>query len=459
MAGPDWEEADPVAGDGGDGDAPAIPDGDAAHLPMDDAAPVWTDDDIVSPSVTTGEGARGDAFPPTTEDPLAQLADAGWNDLSDPAADDMHPHPNPLPAYREREPEVPVLDDPPAPAPTGVIESVFARLLADPYSFDFYQAVRRIEAERPELPPVGHSLRPSQDAVRFSQEPSLAFAPSTVWDYWPAEDNAPARLFVNFLGLLGPNGPLPSHLTDYARDRERNHGDSSMARFLDLFNHRMLALFYRAWASSSQAVSFERGTRAHPTDAAAADRFGTYFASLFGMGMASLRDRDAVRDTAKLHFTGRLANETRNAEGLRSIVQSFFGIEADIEEFIGRWIDIPEPYRCRLGESRETCVLGQTAIVGSKSWDCQQKFRIRLGPMGLQDYQRMLPGGDSIKRLVTWVKTYTCDEFDWDVRLVLRSREIPQVRLGGMGQLGWTTWLNSVPAVKDAEDLILHPAA
>jgi type VI secretion system protein ImpH len=302
-------------------------------------------------------------------------------------------------------------------------------------------------------------MRPSQDAVRFSQEPSLAFAPSTVWDFKPSSENAPARLFVNFLGLLGPNGPLPAHLTDYARDRERNHNDPSMARFLDLFNHRMLSLFYRAWASSSQTVSFERGTRANPLDAAAADRFGAYFASLFGMGMPSLRDRDAVRDAAKLHFTGRLANQTRNAEGLRSIVQSFFGIDADIEEFVGRWIDIPEPYRCRLGESRDTCVLGRSAIVGSKSWDCQQKFRIRLGPMGLKEYQRMLPGGDSIKRLVAWVRTYTCDEFDWDVRLVLRAVEIPQVRLGGMGQLGWTTWLNSRPPAKDGEDLVLHPAA
>ena len=437
MAGPDWEEADPLdAAGAADSPSPA-PEVDAAPVPLDHDAPIWMDDAPTPPSDSPGEGGGEGAFGEVIA-----------------SATEMDPHAEPLREYPEGEQEAPAHA-----VATDVSESIFARLQADPYSFDFYQAVRRIEAERPELPPVGHSLRPSQDAVRFCQEPSLAFAPSTVWSYDPAGGDAPARLFLNFLGLLGPNGPLPSHITDYARDRERNHADPSMARFLDLFNHRMLSLFYRAWACSSQAVSFERGMRVNPADAAAADRFGVYFASLSGLGMSSLRNRDAVRDVAKLHFTGRLANQTRNAEGLRAIIQAFFGIDADIEEFVGRWIDIPEPYRCRLGESPDTCVLGQTAVVGSRTWDCQQKFRIRLGPMSLSDYQRMLPGGDSIRRLVAWVRTYTCDEFDWDVRLILRSVEVPQVRLGGMGQLGWTTWLNSKPATRDGEDLILHPAA
>jgi type VI secretion system protein ImpH len=456
MAGPDWEEADSVE-DGGDGIGPVDPHADAAPPPdaaefasyavdaatpapiVDEYAPIWTEDAFSPSPGARGEDGGAGAFSAMGGPPMFSPPDE-MQDMGEP-------------------PMAPVGTSATTPDRAAELASIFTRLASDPYSFDFYQAVRRIEAERPDLPPVGHSLRPSQDAVRFCQEPSLAFAPSTVWDFRPAADGSPARLFVNFLGMLGPNGPLPLHLTDYARDRERNHADPSMARFLDLFNHRILSLFYRAWAASSQAVSFERGTRANPNDAAAADRFGVYYASLFGLGMTSLRNRDAVHDAAKLHFAGRLANETRNAEGLRSIVQSFFGIDADIEEFVGRWIDIPEPYRCRLGESRETGTLGLTAIVGSRSWDCQQKFRIRLGPMSLADYQRMLPGGDSIRRLVAWVRTYTCDEFDWDVRLILKSAEVPPVRLGGMGQLGWTTWLNTKPPAKDAEDLVLHPAA
>jgi type VI secretion system protein ImpH len=436
MAGPDWEETDPVEGTS-PGDAPADIEGELARFPIDEEVPIW-DEGVLTPSPgTPGEGGGEGEF-------LAEFA----------STTEMHPHPDPLPEYRERGAEEA------ARTPTASSDqSIFARLLADPYSFDFFQAVRRIEAERADLPSVGHSIRPNQDAVRFCQEPSLAFSPSTVWRYLPPGTNSPARLFVNFLGMLGPHGPLPLHLTDYARDRERNHSDPSMARFLDLFNHRIISLFFRAWASSSQAVSYERGTRANPPDAVTADRFGVYFASLFGLGQSSLRGRDAVADVAKLHFAGRLANQTRNAEGLRAIVQQFFGIDADIEEFVGRWIDVPHEYRCRLGESPQTCMLGGTIIVGGRSWDCQQKFRIRLGPMDLADYQRMLPGGDSIRRLIAWVKTYTCDEFDWDVRLILRAREVPRVCLGSMGQLGWTTWVRSTPAPRDGDDLILHPAA
>jgi type VI secretion system protein ImpH len=420
--------------------------GDAAHPAM------WEDELLASSPDVSQEGGGEVALSSAVD--LPAVFSIG-QDVGESPMPQAGPSPGEPAAAPEEAAAAPVR----APASTGVIESIFARLHADPHSFDFFQAVRRIEAERADLPSVGHSIRPSQDAVRYCQEPSLAFAPSTVWRYLPPATDSPARLFVNFLGMLGPNGPLPLHLTDYARDRERNHSDPSMARFLDLFNHRIVSLFFRAWASSSQAVSYERGTRANPADAVTADRFGVYFASLFGLGQSSLRDRDAVADVAKLHYAGRLSNQTRNAEGLRAIVQQFFGIDAQIEEFVGRWIDVPYEYRCRLGEGPGTGTLGGTIIVGGRSWDCQQKFRIRLGPMDLADYQRMLPGGDSIRRLIAWVKTYTCDEFDWDVRLILRAREVPRVCLGSMGQLGWTTWVRSTPAPKDGDDLILQPAA
>jgi type VI secretion system protein ImpH len=297
---------------------------------------------------------------------------------------------------------------------------------------------------------VGHAWHPREEAVRFCQEPSLAFAPSTVWTFVPANEGRPPRLFSNFLGLLGPNGPLPLHLTDYARDRERNHGDASMARFLDLFNHRILALFYRAWASNHQAVEFQRGN---------GDRFADYIASLIGLGLPPLRNRDAVPDVAKLHYSGRLACQTRHAEGLRAILQDYFGVTAAIEEFVGEWVSIPVESRCRLGESPMTGAVGGTAVVGSRVWDCQQKFRIRLGPMSLTDYRRLLPGGDSFRRLVSWVRNYAGDAYAWDVRLVLRAADVPRLRLGTMGQLGWTTWATSKPVTEDQENLVLQPTA
>lgn len=322
------------------------------------------------------------------------------------------------------------------------------RLEAEPHGFDFFQAVRRLENSRPELPRIGHSKRPMEDPVRFCQEPSLTFAPRTISAFRTEVGARAPRMFVNFVGLLGPNGPMPLHLTQYIRDRQRNHGDRSPARFLDTFHHRMVSLFYRAWAANQQTVNFERGQD---------DRFAVYIGSLFGIGMESLRRRDAVPDVAKLHYSGHLVCQTRHPEGLCSTLQDYYGIRVRLDEFIGQWLDLPEGCKCRLGETPETGSLGWTAIVGSRVWECQQKFRLIFGPMTFAEYQRMLPGGDSLRRLLAWVKNYLADELLWDVQLILKKEEVPPLRMGTVGQLGWTTWLTSRPMDHDADDLILRP--
>lgn len=328
--------------------------------------------------------------------------------------------------------------------------SLTHQLAEAPYKFDFFQAVRRIECTRPDLPRVGQSQRIKEDSLRFCQEVSLAFAPSTIARYVFSSGVRPPRLYVYFLGLLGPNGPMPLHMTDFVRERIKHHQDHTLARFLDIFHHRLISMFYRAWACNQITVSFDRRRD---------DRFAVYLGSLFGIGMSSCRNRDAVPDIAKLHYSGRLACAARHPEGLRAIASDYFGFPAEIEEFVGEWIGLPPQYCCRLGDSRESGVVGSTVIVGSRVWQCQHKFRLTFGPMRLRDYIRMLPGGESLHRLVAWVRNYVGDEFSWDVRLILKSREVPQLHLGTTAQLGWTTWLSSRPFEQDVDDLVLRPFA
>jgi type VI secretion system protein ImpH len=325
--------------------------------------------------------------------------------------------------------------------------SLMQALKDKPYGFDFFQAVRRLECAHPEMPRVGHSQRPQNDPVRFCQNVSLAFEPSAIKAFQEATDEHPSRMVVNFLGLLGTNGPLPLPITEYVYDRLHNHKDKTLASFLDVFNHRMISLFYRAWACNQQGVSHDRTEE---------DRFAIYIGSLFGIGEDSFRNRDDVPDVAKLHYSGRLVCQTRNAEGLREILQDYFGIAVCIEQFIGQWIDIPQEHYCRLGESAENAKLGSTLVIGSRFWECQQKFRIKFGPMHFSEYQRMLPGGDSIRRLIAWVKNYVGDELSWEAQLILTAKEVPGVCLGKMGQLGWSTWLKSREFEKDADDLVLR---
>lgn len=330
------------------------------------------------------------------------------------------------------------------PMPDPLIEAIAKNFFA----FDFFRAIRLLECQRPELPRIGYSFSPSQDPIRFCQKPSLAFASSTLDELSRKDADSVPRVYVNFFGLFGPNGPLPLHLTEYAYERERHFDDPTITAFFNVFHHRLFSFFYRSWAANQKTVDLDRLND---------QRFAIYIGSLFGIGMESLQNRDGLSDSAKLYYSGRLACQTRNAEGLEAIVGDFFEMKTEIQTFAGRWLDLPADCICELGSSTETCSLGVTTIVGSRVWDCQLSFRIRIGPLKLADYQRMLPSGKSFQRLSCWVLNYIDNRFTWDVQLVLQAAEVPVISLGCAGDLGWTTWLKTAPFTRDPDDLILTP--
>jgi len=315
---------------------------------------------------------------------------------------------------------------------------------------DFFQVLRLIENAHPELPRIGASLRPRDDAVRFGQDPSLCFHPTALGQYLRTGPDARARLAVNFFGLLGANGPLPIHLTEYVRDRLRHGGDPTLLAFLDVFHHRMLSLFYRARASAEPAISLDR---------ADGDRFSGFVGSLFGIGSPALRERDAIGDFAKLHFAGLLANRARPASGLATILREYFGLPLRIEQFAGHWMALPDEVRSRIGLAGEGNRLGSSLVLGRKVWDCQNRFRIVIGPLGYDDYRRFMPGGDSLKRLLAWVRTYCGLALDWEVRLVLKKEERPPLRLGGATRIGWSTWLASGAPQRDPDGMRISRAS
>lgn len=323
-----------------------------------------------------------------------------------------------------------------------------AALRDEPWRFDFFQAVRRIEAARARCPRIGTSARPTDDPVRFGQLPSLAFAPSTVAQYVPGSDGQAPRLLEFFFGMLGPNGPLPLHLTDYAHERISRWRDPTFARFLDVFHHRMLSFFYRAWAISQPTVSRDRP---------ASDWFARYLGSLCGYGLVGLLNRDAMPDRARLYYAGLLALQTRHPYGLRALLTDFFGLPFAVREFVGEWVRLPHQACCRLGAGAESGTLGLSGLLGLCIWSVQHRFRLILGPLSLTDFRRFLPGSPRLQRLVAFVRTYAGDELAWDLNLVLKRQEAPKLTLGGGGQLGWTTWLPSAHADRDPDDLVLEP--
>jgi type VI secretion system protein ImpH len=328
--------------------------------------------------------------------------------------------------------------------PTRVPEALLARLKETPWAFDFYQALRRIEAATPALPRLGEARRPADEPIRLGQRPELTFAPSSLDGATDAAGGR-LRLSVQFLGLWGPNGPLPLHLTEVARERARSHGDTTLTAFADVFHHRLLLLFYRAWRAAQPAASHDRPQ---------ADRFRLYLGALFGQGGAPWHARDALSDEVKRHQAGHLGRGPRNADGLADLLRHDLRVPVEVLCFVPDWLALPQAQRSRLGR-RGSVALGQGAVLGARVRDAQHQIEIRIGPLSAERYRSFLPGSPSLTRLRDWVRTYTNDEYRWRVRLLLRRDAVEPAVLGRQGRLGLTSWLPDPRRSRDAADLLL----
>ena len=325
--------------------------------------------------------------------------------------------------------------------------SLIAKLIAAPRQFNLFQALRVIEAAHPEAPRLGESRRPREDSVRFGQEAELAFPPTTIDSYTPAQGGRPARLINRYFGFFGPHGPLPLHLTSHARDRKRNHRDGTFIAFADMLTHRLMSLFYRAWASGRPAPNFDRKQ----------DPFDQKIAAFSGHLGPAFAGRDALPDLARRHFTGHLAAGPRHPEGLIAILSAYFEVPVHLQQFVGSWLELEPDDRWQLGAPAR---LGRTASIGTRVWSRTAKFRLIIGPLDLESYERLLPGTPAMERLTAVVRAYVGDALDWDVNLVLAGDAVPRAALGGTTRLGHTSWLRGrvrEAGAADAADLYLYP--
>ena len=320
----------------------------------------------------------------------------------------------------------------------------FAQLCESPTTHHIFLALRIIEAEHADKPRLGQSKRPREDAFRLGQEARMAFPPSSIRALTPPGGNGPGELINRFFGFFGPNGALPIHLTEYARERQINNRDPSFVAFANMLTHRMMSLLYRAWVTGQPAVDLDRG---------APSQFEGHVAALAGLHGMALRDRDAMPDMTKRHFGGQLALGTKNAEGLIALLSGFFSVPVMMQEFVGSWLDLEDDDRWELGSG----ALGQTTSIGSRVWSRSAKFRLTIGPVSLEDYERLLPGGASMDKMAAVVRNYVGDALDWDVNIILRKQEVPAAQLGGATRLGQTSWIGERQGNGDADDLYLEP--
>jgi len=319
----------------------------------------------------------------------------------------------------------------------------------EPYRFDFFQAVRLLARLDPTRAPVGHEGPVGREIVRLGSHLSMKFPASTIQRLEPSlGPEAPPAMQVNFLGLTGPSGVLPHVYTELLLERTRQ-GDHSLAAFLDLINHRLLSLFYRAWEKHHVFVERERGGD---------DPFARHLFDLIGLGTPALKNRHEFPDAALLPYSGFFSRRHRPAVVLETLLRDYFALPIEVEQFVGRWLVLEPDDRSSVGTSGRNNGLGTSLVLGSRVWDAQGKIRIRIGPLGFDRFQALQPDGPEFRAVSQMVRLFVDVEFEFDIQLVLKAEDVPACRLSsGAGQgarLGRYAWLRSRPMEKDVDNAV-----
>lgn len=334
--------------------------------------------------------------------------------------------------------------------------SLIDELLAQVHRVDFNQFIRCLQIEHGRQ--IGDALSPDEQAVQLVADLEGNFPTNQVVAWMPPDDrHVRPRLSAAFFGLYGPSGALPEHYTHLLVERTRQ-GDHTLREFLDIFNHRLLTLFYRAWEKYSLPVAFETAAvagRIDPVHAA--------LQSLVQTRLTAARDRLSLSDDWLIYYGGIAANTRCSAESLRACVEDFTTLPTQIEQLVGQWLRLDEADRSRLQTSEfgvsSGNLLGVDTIIGGSVWDVESRFRLRIGPVDWSTMSQYLPGSLPLRRVFDLVRRLAGPHLDFDAQVLLAADEVRGVQLGGNTfRLGHNTWLGSWPHIRPADEAIFRPA-
>jgi type VI secretion system protein ImpH len=306
--------------------------------------------------------------------------------------------------------------------------SVLAWLAAEPGRFRFDAAVRVLARAR--------RTRDPADALRFRSPPGLVYPPADVIDVRPQGD-APPQVTVGLMGLFGPSGVLPRYYSEIVTLALRSRS-TALRDFLDLLAHRFVAFFARA------GVKY-RPARAAEVAAPARDPVAQVLLALTGYGTPHLAERLTAGTEPLLHYAGLFALRPRSADRLGALTADWLGMHVEVIEFAGAWLPLPPDQRTRLAAAGAWCRLGVDAAAGVRAWDPQARFVLRIGPLDLRQFQRLLPDRLALHRLVSLVRAYVGYELGFAANPVLAAGDVPSLRLDATAdpppRLGWNTWV------------------
>jgi type VI secretion system protein ImpH len=307
--------------------------------------------------------------------------------------------------------------------------SFLRSVTAEVRRFGFFALMRSAEARAGRLPRVGRARRPADDVVQLGHATSMDFPAATLAGIETTPAGG-ARVRGQFLGLTGPMGPLPLHLTEYAVYERRYARSAPFGAFLDLITNRMLQFFYRAWADSQPAAQADR-----PED----DRYAGYLAAVSGAADGAA-PAEAFAGHSRLHYAGLFATR-RSAAVLQDAVGGALGLPVRVREFVGRWRDVAPEDQTRLGAGQGLAELGRGALLGGRLRVADDTVRIIARTGSMEAYDSLTPGGARHALAAEVIGAFTPSHLEWELELEIEDEAARPAQLGGGARLGWSTWL------------------
>lgn len=307
-------------------------------------------------------------------------------------------------------------------------------LFDEGFCFELFQAVRLLEALRPDAVPVGEGADPAREPVRFRSALGLAFAPSEVA---AIEDRDDPRMTVRVLRLASAEGPLPYDLTELLEQRVFLR-DTAARDFLDIFNHRLVSLLYRIHRTQRVGFAFQS-----PDEHRAAG----YLFAVMGLLTDGLRGRLPVPDRALLRYAGVLGGQQRSLPALSALLTDFFAVPFAGRPFAGAYLPLEREQRTALGKGGTNRVLGQGALLGGRIWDQEAGVELSIGPLHYPQFLDFLPGSPGLVALLGLFGFYTGRRVGLSLRLLLLIDTISLDALAPRQgpRLGWTSFLRWRP--------------
>ncbi len=301
--------------------------------------------------------------------------------------------------------------------------------------------LERIQRGRHE---VATASSPDTEKIRFTVRKGFAFPAGDVTGITFGEDGS-TQVEVTLMGLIGPAGVLPHWYHELLLERERAH-DHAMGDFYDLFHHRLVSLFYRAWKCTSLLPQKESDN---------SDVFSNHLFSFLGLGTEGLREKLSASEAALLQFCGLASRQVASAGTIAQIVQYVLSVDVQVESFVPRMVGLEPSEMTMLGQNN--CQLGVDAVCGGQTCDIESTFRLCLGPMSFDDFID-LSSDRKLKELASLVRFLVGPEYQFEARLMLRREEVPGCRLGVVtsdaARLGCSTWLKAPDSVLDADPFV-----